>query len=68
MLRMDGRNVNFNGVSIIDDVQMASMSASANGTNLYFSINIDNIATYRLNDTAIDADIEAFKEAVVEAL
>ena len=69
MLRMDGKNVNFNGVSIIDDVQLASMSASAsNGTNIYFSVNIENVASYRLNAAAVDADIEAFKDAVMDAV
>lgn len=68
MLRMDGKNINFNGVSIVDDVQLASMSASVSGNSIYFSINIDNSEQYVLNAAAIDADVEAFKEAVVDAL
>lgn len=68
MLRMDGKNVNFNGVSIVNDVQMASMSASCSGDNIYFSISIDSATAYLANSAAIDADVEAFKEAVIDAI
>ena len=68
MLRMDGKNVNFNGVSLVNDEQLASMSASISNTGLYFNVNIENSAKYVANAAAVDADIEAFKEAVVDAI
>lgn len=68
MLRMDGKNINFNGVSLIEDTQIASMSASYSGQNVYFSINIDNLTLYKANADAVDADVASFKETVIEAL
>ena len=68
MLRMDGKNVNFNGASIVNDEQIASMSANISNTGLYFNISIENSAKYVANAAAVDADIEAFKEAVVDAI
>lgn len=68
MLRIDAKNVNFNGVCMIEDTQVASMSANSNDNNLYFSIAIENLATYKENQLIVDADIEAFKEAVLEAM
>ena len=68
MLRMDGRNVNFNGASIVNDEHIASMSANISNTGLYFSISIENSAKYIANTAAVDADIKAFKEAVIDAI
>ena len=69
MLRMDGRNINFNGASIINDEQIASMNANASNNNsVYFNINIENITSYLANTSAVDADIKSFKEAVLDAI
>lgn len=68
MLRMDGKNISFNAVSLIDDVQMASMSANISGSNVYFNVTIENATNYLANSEAIDADVEAFKEAVFDAV
>ena len=69
MLRMDDRNINFNGASIIDDEQIASMSAGViNDTRVYFNFNIDNITTYLANDEAVDEDFKSFKEAVLNVI
>ena len=68
MLRMDGRNVNFNGISIIDDDQVASMNATISNSSVYFGISIENITKYQANAAAVDADVEAFKETVIEAI
>ena len=64
MLRMDGKNVNFNGASIVNDEQIASMSANISNTGLYFNIGIENSAKDIANAAAVDADIEAFKDAI----
>ena len=69
MLRMDDRNINFNGVSIVEDEQIASMSAGViNDTHVHFNFNIDNITTYLANAEAVDGDFESFKEAVFDAI
>lgn len=69
MLRLDNKNTNFSGASIIDDVQVASMSASySTGSNVYFSFSIERIDLYEENSEAVDADFIAFKDAVVESI
>lgn len=68
MLRMDGKNVNFNGVSIVNDVQIASMNASSSNNSVYFNFNIDNIETYKANIDTVNTDMEDFRDAVIEAI
>ena len=68
MLRIDAKNVNFNGVCIIEDARVASMSANSNDNGLYFSLAIEDLAAYKENQLIVDADIEAFKESVLEAM
>ena len=68
MLRMDSRNVNFNAVSLIDDEQVAAMGANISGSNIYFNITIDNVTKYLDNEEAVDADVEAFKSVVIDAI
>lgn len=63
MLRLDSKNVNFNGASIVNDVQIASFSASVTDPN-YASVSasIDNYATYRANIDAFKLDFANFVE------
>ena len=70
MLRMDNSNFNFNGTSVIEDVMIASMNANYNGdgVNVYFNLNINDITAYLANVEAVDADFNAFKTQVFEAL
>lgn len=70
MLRMDNSNVNFNGVSTIEDVIVANMSASYNGegSGVYFSFVVNDIAGYVANTEAVDADFIQFKANVFETL
>lgn len=70
MLRMDNSNFNFNGTSVIEDAMIASMNANYNGdgVNVYFNLNINDITAYLANMEAVDADFNAFKTQVFEAL
>lgn len=70
MLRMENSNVNFNGTSTIEEVVVASMSASysGDGVNVYFSFNVNNIDTYLANQEAVDADFVEFKTNVFATL
>lgn len=70
MLRMENSNVNFNGSSFVEDVAIASMSASysGDGSNVYFSFGVNDITAYLANAEAVDADFIAFKESVFETL
>lgn len=68
MLRMDGKNVNFNGVSIINDAQVATMNASSSNNSVYFNFSIENVDTYKANIDAVNTDMEDFRDAVIEAI
>lgn len=68
MLRMENSNVNFNGTSMIEDVVVASMNANASGASVYINFNIDNIALYNENKTAVEADFNEFKERIFETV
>lgn len=67
MLRVDNKNTSFNGASVIDDTQVASMSASySTNSNVYFNFSIERLDLYKENSEAIDADFTAFKDMVLE--
>ncbi len=68
MLRMDGKNVNFNGVSIVNDAQVATMNASSSNNSVYFNFSIENVDTYKANIDAVNTDMEDFRDAVIEAI
>lgn len=70
MLRMENSNVNFNGASSVEDEVLATMNASygGDGSNVYFSFNVNNIAGYMANVEAVDADFVQFKKNVFETL
>lgn len=68
MLRMDGKNVNFNGVSIVNDAQIATMNASSSNNSVYFNFSIENVDTYKANIDAVNTDMEDFRDAVIEAI
>ena len=68
MLRMDGKNVNFNGVSIVTDAQVATMNASSSNNSVYFNFSIENVDTYKANIDAVNTDMEDFRDAVIEAI
>ena len=70
MLRMENSNVNFNGTSSIDEVVIASMNANyvGDGVNVYFSLNVNDIAAYMANADAVDADFAEFKTNVFDTI
>lgn len=69
MLRLDSKNTNFSGASIIDDVQVASMSASySTGSNIYFNFSIERLDLYNENAETVDADFDSFKDTVLESI
>ena len=69
MLRLDSKNTNFSGASIIDDVQIASMSASySTGSNIYFNFSIERLDLYNENAETVDADFDSFKDTVLESI
>ena len=67
MLRVDNKNTSFNGASVIDDTQIASMSASySTNSNVYFNFSIERLDLYEENSEAVDTDFIAFKDMVLE--
>lgn len=62
MLRIDSKNMNFNGTSIIDETAIASFNASVNETdnNSYVNISIQNLSSVRTNINTFEADLNAF--------
>lgn len=69
MLRLDSKNTNFSGASVIDDVQVASMSASySTGSNVYFNFSIERLDLYNENAETVDADFDSFKDTVLESI
>lgn len=69
MLRLDSKNTNFSGASVIDDVQVASMSASySTGSNIYFNFSIERLDLYNENAETVDADFDSFKDTVLESI
>ena len=69
MLRLDSKNTNFSGASVIDDVQVASMSASySTGSNIYFNFSIERLDLYNENAETVDADFNSFKDSVLESV
>lgn len=67
MLRIDSKNMNFNGTSLIDGVSLVSLNANINepDNNGYVSINISNIAKLRENIETGKIDINAFIDEIL---
>lgn len=68
MLRIDSKNMNFNGSSIINNESFVSFNASVNepDNNGYVSINISDMARLRSNLASVKADIAAFIDEIVK--
>ena len=43
MLRIDSKNTNYSGVSVVGDTIVAYLNGSNSGTNMHVDINIDNV-------------------------
>ena len=67
MLRIDSRNMNFNGTGTFQNQSIISLSASINDpdNNAYVSIGINNWSELRSNFSVIKEDILAFFDEII---
>lgn len=70
MLNMSNQSLNMDAQSIVDEVIVANMSASANGTEdvnngVYFNMSVIDTERFLANKDAVLADFNAFCERVV---
>ena len=66
MLKINSKSMDFNGVSVIDDIAVASMHASYNGNNdMYLNMSISEINAYIAHKDVVAADFAAFCDAIV---
>ena len=69
MLRIDNKNINFSGASVIDDEAVAYFNANFNGgVEIYFNTTIANLDAYNANVQAVEADGDEFRAIVVGAV
>lgn len=69
MLRMDNRNMNFMGSSVVDEVVVASFSAGYNGNkDLYINVSVADYTLFAANQLTVEADMNAFHSEVLETL
>ena len=68
MLRIDSKNMNFNGTSMVNGLGLASLSASVNDpdNNAYVSINVMDMSSARTNLAALKADVAAFLDEIAK--
>ena len=62
MLRIDSKNTNYSGVSVVGDNIVAYLNGSNSGTNMHIDINIDNVDN--VNFTLLKTDIDSFIDEV----
>jgi len=67
MLRMDSKNINFNGSSVIDDVAVANFGANHDGNNVYFNMSVSNIELYKEYKSSVEVDFSEFCNEVLAA-
>lgn len=70
MLNMSNQSLNMDAQSIVDEVIVANMSASANGTEdvnngVYFNMSVIDTERFLVNKDAVLADFNAFCERVI---
>lgn len=65
MLILNGKNINLNGQSTVNDVVIASMNANYSGDILYTNFNIENLTAYEDNKTIVLTDWEDFLDAAL---
>ncbi len=73
MLNMSNQSINMDGQSIVDEIIVANMSASANGTEdvnngVYFNMSVMDADKFLANKDIVLADFNAFCEKVVELM
>lgn len=65
MLILNGKNINLNGQSTVNDIVIASMNANYSGDILYTNFNIENLSAYDDNKATVLADWEDFLDAAL---
>lgn len=65
MLILNGKNINLNGQSTVNDTVIASMNANYSGDILYTNFNIENLSAYDDNKATVLADWEDFLDAAL---
>lgn len=69
MLKIEGKNMNFNGASMIDDETAAMMSAIINENGeLFLHCTVTHYNTYANHKDTINADFIAFGEQILESM
>lgn len=73
MLNMSNQSINMDAQSIVDEVIIANMNASANGTEdinngVYFNMSVMDTEKFLANKDAVLADFNAFCEKVAELI
>jgi hypothetical protein len=69
MLRMDNRNMNFMGSSVVEDVVVATFSAGYNGgKELYINMSVMDHALFAKNQVIVEADLNDFNTEVLETV
>jgi hypothetical protein len=69
MLRIDTKSMHFAGSSMIDDVAVATFSASHNGgKDLYISISVADCALFAANQLMVEADMNDFHSEVLSTV
>ena len=69
MLQINSKSLDFNGASMVNDVVVASMHASYSmHGEMYFSMNIADVAAYAANKILVDADVADFCKTVVDVV
>lgn len=68
MLRIDSKNMNLNGTSVVNDETVATFSASVNDPdpNMYFNINVTDKSKFNSNLTTIQNDTIDFMTEVAQ--
>jgi len=67
MLRIDNTNTNMSASSVVEDVLVASFSASINAPagDVYIGINYSNRSIVQANVEAFKADLDAFIDSII---
>ena len=68
MLKINSKSMDFNGVSTVEDVVVASLHASYSGADMYMSMNVSNVAAYAEHKEIVSADMAAFCAEVVNTI
>lgn len=67
MLRIDNKNMNYNGSCIVNEAIIANFNANVNepNGNCYINVNMEDLALARANLAAVKLDLAAFVDAIM---